>query len=81
MIPLSFISWGHDLFIGLWLFETITFYSKYLNIKNYPFSIRCWDSNSQPLELVSLPFSTRPRLPANPTISPLLNYCNVPFQV
>ena len=44
-------------------FQThITNFATYNYVKNCPFSIWCWDSNSRPLERESPPVTTRPGL-------------------
>ena len=44
-------------------FQTTLQILQQLNVKKCPSSIRCWDSNSRPLEHESPPITTRPGLP------------------
>ena len=43
--------------------HTLQFFQQ-INVKKCPSSLRCWDSNSQPLEHESPSITTRPRPPA-----------------
>ena len=44
-------------------FQTTLQILQQINVKKCPSSIRCWDSNSRPLEHESPPITTRPGLP------------------
>ena len=41
------------------LFKHTLLFLQQINVKKYPSSIWCWDSNSEPLEHKSLPITTR----------------------
>ena len=50
--------------VYFWSFQTnITIFLQQYNVKNFPSSIRCRDSNPQPLGRESPPITTRPGLP------------------
>ena len=55
---------GHPwpLFVKFWLFKQTIQLLQQINVKKCPSSIRCWDSNSPPLEHKSHPITTRPGL-------------------
>ena len=50
------------LFVYFCLFKQTLQFAQQINVKKFPSSIQCWDSNPQPLELESPPIANRPGL-------------------